>query len=109
VRFKRYQVYWVRFDPARGSEMRKTRPAVIVSLNVLNEALETLVVCPLTTQLHPEWRSRLVVKIRGRAAEVAADQIRAVSKSRLTKKLGSLSPADAAALRRLLGEMYGSE
>jgi mRNA interferase MazF len=85
------------------------RPAVIVSLNVLNEALETLVVCPLTTQLHPEWRSRLVVKIRGRAAEVAADQIRAVSKSRLTKKLGSLSPADAAALRRLLGEMYGSE
>jgi mRNA interferase MazF len=89
--------------------MRKTRPAVIVSLNVLNEALETLVVCPLTTQLHPEWRSRLIVKIRGRAAEVAADQIRAVSKSRLTKKLGSLSPADAAALRRLLGEMYGSE
>jgi mRNA interferase MazF len=109
VRFKRYEVYWVGFDPARGSEMRKTRPAVIVSLNVLNEALETLVVCPLTTQLHPEWRSRLIVKIRGRAAEVAADQIRAVSKSRLTKKLGSLSPADAAALRRLLGEMYGSE
>jgi mRNA interferase MazF len=109
VRFKRYDVYWVRFDPARGSEMRKTRPAVIVSLDVLNQALETIVVCPLTTQLHPEWRSRLVVKIRGRSAEIAADQIRTVSKIRFGKKLGSLSAADAAALRRLLGEMYGPE
>jgi mRNA interferase MazF len=107
--FKRYNIHWVNLDPVRGSELRKTRPAVIVSLDALNQALETVVVCLLTTQLHPEWRTRLIVKVRGRSAEIAADQIRAVSKSRLGKKLGSLSPRDAAALRRLLGEMYGPE
>jgi mRNA interferase MazF len=89
--------------------MRKTRPAVIVSLDVLNQALKTVVVCPLTTQLHPQWRSRVVVKVRGRAAEIAADQIRTVSKRRLGRKVGSLSARDAAVLRRLLGEMYGPE
>jgi mRNA interferase MazF len=79
---------------------------VIVSLDVLNRVLETVVVCPLTTQLHTGWRSRVPVKIAGKAAEVAVDQIRAVSKSRLGRKVGSLSARDAAALRRLLGEMY---
>ena len=103
---KRYDVHWVELDPARGSELRKTRPAVIVSLDVLNRAVETVVVCPLTSRLHPGWRTRLPVKVAGRAAEIAADQIRAVSKSRLGKKLGSLSARDAAALRRVLGEMY---
>jgi mRNA interferase MazF len=78
-------------------------------MDVLNRALQTVVVCPLTTQLHPEWRTRLTVKLRGKAADVAADQIRAISKMRLGRKLGLLSPRDAAALRRLLGEMYASE
>jgi len=106
--FKRYDIHWVRLDPARGSELRKTRPGVVVSLDVLNRALETVVVCPLTSQLHPDWRTRLSVKIAGKPVEIAADQIRAVSKARLGRKLGSLSPRDAAALRRLLSEMYGS-
>ena len=103
---KRYDIHWVELDPARGSELRKTRPAVIVSLDVLNRVLETVVVCPFTSQLHPDWRTRVPRKIAGKPAEIAVDQIRAVSKSRLGKKLGSLSARDAAALRRLLGEMY---
>jgi len=107
--FKRYDIHWINLDPVRGSELRKTRPAVIVSLDVLNQALETVVVCPLTTRLHPDWRTRLAVKVKGKPAEIAADQIRAVSKSRLGKKLGALPARDAAALRRLLGEMYGAE
>ena len=103
---KRCDIHWIDLGPTRGSEMRKTRPAVIVSLDVLNRAMETVVVCPLTSQLHPEWRTRLPVKVSGKRAEIAADQIRTVSKSRLGKKLGKLSDRDAAALRRLLGEMY---
>jgi mRNA interferase MazF len=82
------------------------RPGVIVSLDVLNRALETVVVCPITTKIHPDWRTRLSVKLRGKAGEIAADQIRTVSKGRLGKRLGVLSSRDAAALRRLLGEMY---
>ena len=65
-------------DPA--GELRKTRPAVIVSLDPLNRALETVVVCPLTGQLHPGWRTRLQVKVGGKKSEIAADQIRVVSK-----------------------------
>lgn len=107
--FRRYDIHWVRLDPARGSELRKTRPGVLVSLDVLNRVLETVVICPLTSQLHPEWRTRLTIKVAGKTAEIAADQVRAVSKKRLGKKFASLSPRDAAALRRLLSEMYGSE
>ena len=103
---KRYDVVWVDLEPVRGSELRKNRPAVVVSLDVLNRALETVVICPMTTQLHPSWRSRLQVKVGGKPAEIAADQIRAVSKSRVGRKLGSLSSRDAAALRRLIAEMY---
>ena len=103
---KRDEIFWTRLDPVEGSEIAKTRPAVIVSLDVLNRVLETVVVCPLTSQLHPGWRSRLQLNVKGRPAEIAADQIRTVSKRRLGKKLGKLSTRDAAALRRLLGEMY---
>lgn len=104
---KRYEVRWAALDPAQGSEMAKTRPAVIVSLDVLNERLPTVTVCPLTSQLHPGWRTRLMVHVGGRDVEVAVDQIRTVSKSRLGRRLGTLSEADARALRRLITEMYG--
>ena len=67
--------------------------------------IKTVVVCPLTTSLHPAWRSRL--QVAGKRAEVAADQIRSVAKQRLGDKLGSLSKTEARALRDLLGEMYG--
>ena len=75
--------------------------------DVLNRQLNTMTVCPLTSQLHPTWRSRLQVRCRGRAAEVAVDQIRTVSKSRLGAKIGSLSKDEAAGLRRVITEMYG--
>ena len=58
---KRYEIRWTALDPTRGAEMAKTRPAVIVSLDALNRVLPAVTVCPLTTQLHPAWRSRLLV------------------------------------------------
>ena len=87
--------------------MAKTRPAVIVSLDVLNERLDTVTVCPLTSQLHPTWRSRLQVKCAGQPAEIAVDQIRTVSKTRLGDRISRLSAAEAAMLRRIITEMYG--
>ena len=104
---KRYEVRWTSLDPVQGAEMAKTRPAVIVSLDALNQRLHTVTVCPLTTQLHPTWRSRLGVRIAGQSAEIAVDQIRTISKARLGSKLGSLSSGKALALRRLITEMYG--
>lgn len=87
--------------------MAKTRSVVIVSLDVLNERLDTVTVCPLTSQLHPGWRTRLLVRVAMREAEVAVDQIRSISTSRLRAKLGKLSEEESRALRRLITQMYG--
>ena len=106
---RRYEVRWTRLDPTLGSEMAKRRPSVIVSLDALNSRLETVTVCPLTSQLHPAWRTRLAVRVAGKAAEVAVDQIRTVSKARLGSRIATLSRKDAAALRRVITEMYATE
>ena len=78
-----------------------------VSLDVLNRHLQTVTVCPVTSELHLTSRSRLQVRCGGRPADVAVDQIRTVSKIRLGDKIGSLSKDEAAALRRVITEMYG--
>jgi mRNA interferase MazF len=104
---KRYEIFWARLDPVEGSEIGKTRPAVIVSDDLRNRLLSTVVTCPLTSQLHPHWRSRLQVRCAGKPAEIAVDQIRVLSKTRLGDRIDKLSEADAVALRRLICEMYG--
>jgi mRNA interferase MazF len=104
---KRYEIRWAALDPVEGAEMAKTRPAVIVSLDALNQRLQTVTICPLTSRLHPTWRTRLGCRVGGQSAEIAVDQIRTVSKGRLGRKLGTLSNEEAGALRRLITEMYG--
>ena len=104
---KRYDIYLARLDPVQGSEMGNTRPVVIVSDDLRNQLLQTVVVCPLTSQLHPAWRSRLQVRCAGQSAEIAVDQIRVLSRARLTRKIAQLSAADAESLRQLISEMYG--
>lgn len=106
---KRYEVRWARLDPVQGSEMGKTRPVVIVSLDALNDKLRTVTVCPITSQLHPQWRTRLGIHCAGRSAEIAVDQIRAVAKTRLGPLIGTLASPEAAALCQLITEMYGEE
>ncbi len=108
IRFERYGIYRADLNPTRGSEINKVRPVVIVSLNALNEALETVVICLLTTKLHPRWRTRLQVRCQGKLAEIAVDQIRTVSKTRLLGKMDMLKPRESAELRRLILEMYGA-
>ena len=87
--------------------MAKSRPVVIVSRDELNERLLTVTVCPLTSQLHPAWRTRLQARISRRPAEIAVDQIRTINKSRLGRRIATLSPGEALTLRRLITEMYG--
>lgn len=104
---KRYDIVLVGLDPVIGSEMAKTRPAVVVSADEMNSALETVVVCPLTTKLHPRWRSRVQITTGGKRAEIAVDQIRSVSGKRIVRRLDKLSAKAAAELRRTISEMYG--
>ena len=104
---ERYGIYLADLDPTRGREIAKTRPVVVISQNEMNRHLDTVVVCPLTTKLHPRWRSRIQITCAGRKAEIAVDQIRTLSKQRLGRRLDSLESAEAVQLRRLITEMYG--
>ena len=103
----RYEIRWADLEHTRGAETAKKRPVVIVSLDTLNQQLQTVTVCPLTTSIHPAWRSRLQVRMGRRNAEIAVDQIRTISKDRLGSRLGVLSKDEAALLRRIITEMYG--
>ena len=107
IKVERYGICLAALNPARGAEIAKTRPVVVVSRDEMNRYLDTIVVCPLTTKLHPRWRSRIQVTCARRKAEIAVDQLRTISKGRLDKRLDHLSVADAARVRRLIVEMYG--
>jgi len=105
---ERYGVYLAQLDPVRGAEMAKARPVAVVSHDAMNQHLLTVVVCPLTSALHPAWRSRIACKCAGRRAEVAVDQIRTISKERLGRRVDRLSDDAAERLRALIVEMYGT-
>ena len=104
---RRYAIYLADLNPTVGGEIRKVRPVVVVSRNEMNQFLDTVVVCPLTSVLHPRWRGRLPMHCTVKDAEVAVDQIRTISKQRLKKRLDKLSAEEAVQLRRLITEMYG--
>jgi mRNA interferase MazF len=107
MRIERYGVYLADLNPTRGAEVKKTRPVVVVSDHQMNAALQTVVVCPLTTTIHHGWRSRIGMICARKRAEIMVDQIRAVAKERLLKKLDHLDESTAKDVRQLISEMYG--
>jgi mRNA interferase MazF len=104
---ERYSVYWVDLDPVRGSEIAKSRPALVVSDEAMNRILSTVVICPVTSRLHPRWPSRVRATIAGREAEIAIDQIRTIDKTRLGDRIDAVDEAAAAEVRRVITQMYG--
>src|SRR5215212_1258129 len=101
----RGQVYLVRLDPTLGSEIKKTRPCVVVSPDELNEHLRTVIVAPMTTGGHAyPWR--IPCRFQNRAGFVAVDQLRTVDGDRLVKRLGRLSPATTTTVLDTLQEMF---
>lgn len=104
---KRYEIHYADLNPTIESEIKKVRHVVIISQDEMNKYLETVVVCPLTSKLHQQWRTRLQIKCANKKAEIAVDQIRTISKQRLKKKIDRLSKIKAAQLRKLITDMYG--
>ena len=100
----RLEVWLVNLDPTIGSEIRKTRPAVIVSPDELNEHLATVIVVPLTTGR--SYPFRMKTKVRGKDGVAAIDQLRTVDKQRLVKKIDVLSQHDGESLLKSLGELF---
>ena len=101
----RGEVHLVRLDPTLGSEIKTTRPCLVVSPDELNQHLRTLIVAPMTTggQAYP-WR--IACRFQGRTGFVALDQLRTVDGERLVKRLGRLSTATATEVLDTLQEMF---
>jgi mRNA interferase MazF len=95
---RRGDVWWVSFDPSVGGEMRKGRPAVVVSNNAANAALNLVVVVPLTSQTGRVYPSEALVQLEGRQSKAMADQITTAPKERFRSRAGALSPADVRAV-----------
>ena len=101
----RGEVYLVELDPTRGSEIRKTRPCLVVSPDELNHHLRTVIVAPMTTAGHA-YPFRPGCKFAGKEGRVALDQLRTVDRERLRKRLGVLGPIAVSAVFAVLGEMF---
>ena len=90
---RRGEVWWLRLDPTLGAEIRKTRPCLVLTTDVVNEHRRTVVVIPLSTS--PTMSPPLLVPVtcQGKTAAAVVDQIRAVAKERLLRRIEELSPA----------------
>lgn len=98
-----YDIYWVNLDPTVGSEIKKSRPCVVISPDVSNKLMNTVLVAPLTSVLR-DLPMRLLVEVDGKKGNVCLDQIRCVDKIRLHNKLGKLKSKEIEALKGLLKE-----
>ena len=91
---KRGEVYWLAFDPSVGGEIQKTRPAVIVSNDAANDALNRTLVVPLSSQISRVYPGEALVQLNGETRKAMADQLTTASKQRFRSRLGKLSAED---------------
>ena len=102
---KRFDVYLVALDPTLGSEIKKTRPCVIVSPDEMNRHVATVIVAPMTTKGRA-YPTRVACRFQGKSGQVVLDQLRTVDKARLVKRLGGIGPSVQSTVLAALAEMF---
>jgi mRNA interferase MazF len=102
---QRFDVWLVTLDPTVGSEIRKTRPALVVSPDEMNTHISTVIIAPMTTKGR-NYPTRVPCTFQGKTGEVVLDQLRTVDKARLVKRLGRLDAAASDAVLAVLAEMF---
>jgi mRNA interferase MazF len=104
---RRGEVWWVSFDPSIGGEIRKTRPAVIVSIDPANESLNRVQVVPMTSNVGRLYPSEAYVSIGGKRSKAMADQLATISKRRLRERIGRLGDQEMAAVEQAMRIQLG--
>ena len=102
---KRFEIYWVNLDPTIGREMQKTRPALIISPNEVNNALGTILVVPITSSKRG-FPTRIAFELNKKENYLALDQLRAVDKNRLGRQITTLSDETARVVCERLQELF---
>ena len=102
---RRDEIWLVALDPTQGAEIRKTRPCLVISPDEMNQHLRTAVVAPMTTVMRP-YPTRVAVRFQQKRGQVALDQLRAVDRQRLVRRLGTVSISTARAVSTTLIEMF---
>jgi mRNA interferase MazF len=100
-----YSIVLVNLDPTIGSEIKKTRPCVVISPDEMNKHLSTIIIAPMTTNLK-RYPTRIAVEHDGEKGMVVIDQIRTVDKIRIQKNLGKLSKAEIKACKEVIKETF---
>lgn len=105
MELSQYQIVLVNLDPTVGSEIRKTRPCVIISPNEMNKYLQTIVIAPMTTSSKP-YPTRVEVKHNKLTGWVVIDQIRTIDRKRVVKSLGQLTEKEVLKTKAIIRETY---
>jgi len=102
---RRYEVHLISLDPTKGSEIRKTRPCVVISPDEMNKHIRTIIIAPMTSTIK-NYPTRVTTTFQGKKGQIVLDQIRTVDKSRLIKNLGSISSTAEEKVLNTLQEMF---
>lgn len=103
---QRFDVYLANLDPTMGSEIRKTRPCLVISPDEMNRWIRTMIVAPMTTK-GQSYPSRVACEFEGRQGQIVLDQIRTVDKTRLVRKLGRIDQITQVSVLATLAEIFG--
>jgi mRNA interferase MazF len=107
VEIRRFDVYWVNLDPTLGSEIKKTRPAVIISPNTMNQSrLKTVIIAPMTSTIYENFPTRVTTIFQNKTCQIALDQIRAIDSKRISHKLGILDKMTQSKVLDLLSILF---
>jgi mRNA interferase MazF len=102
---KRFDVFLVNLDPTIGSEIKKTRPCIVVSPDEMNRYVATVIIAPMTTK-GKTYPTRVVCQFQSKDGQIVLDQIRTIDKTRLVRKLGQISQDEQRVVLDTLAEMF---
>ena len=102
---RRFEIYLINLDPTRGREIKKTRPCLIISPDVMNESISTVIIAPMTSK-GKGYPTRIPCRFDEKDGEIVLDQIRTVDKIRLVKRLGSIDTVTQRRTLKTILEMF---